>query len=314
MTNSLQKAEKSNFKRYAFLIIAHTEPELFHILINQIDNIENDIYIMVDSKVDIIPFKNITTKYSNVYFCDKRVNIKWGEMSQIDAELELFRYASTNSIYDYYHLISGQDLLIKPISKLNEFIKSHSGHEFLRLGNTAQGKQIAQLRLKHYHIIPPHFSRSRNIFIRSLYWIPILLQKLLGIKRHVSGTENLFISSNWCSISHSFVKMILKEEQNIRKTFRFSVAMDEMYKPFVAIKHNILHKCDIEENEHADILRKIDWNRGNPYIWTINDLSELISSTKFIARKFSIKDRQLIEAIYSYTNDDDCIPNKELKV
>jgi len=46
--------------------------------------------------------------------------------------------------------------------------------------------------------------------------------------------------------------MILEQEESIRKIFRFSVATDELYKPFVAMHYNILHKCDEQKDGHAD--------------------------------------------------------------
>lgn len=95
--------------------------------------------------------------------------------------------------------------------------------------------------------------------------------------------------------------MILKEEENIRNTFKYSVATDELYKPYIAMKYNILDKCDEQKDGHADILRKIDWKRGSPYTWTENDYMELIESDQFIARKFNIEDMSLVEHILQQT-------------
>lgn len=64
-------------KKYAFLIIAHNQPELFKILVRQIDHEENDIYVMIDKKADINQFNDILPVKSNLYFLNKRVNIKW---------------------------------------------------------------------------------------------------------------------------------------------------------------------------------------------------------------------------------------------
>lgn len=53
-------------------------------------------------------------------------------------------------------------------------------------------------------------------------------------------------------------------------------------------------------NQNAS-LRLIDWERGGPYVWRINDLDQLLSSNCFFARKFSMMvDEKIIDAILDY--------------
>ena len=44
-------------------------------------------------------------------------------------------------------------------------------------------------------------------------------------------------------------------------------------------------------------MRLVDWNRGNPYTWQSQDYNELIASDRLFARKFSSKEKELIEQI-----------------
>lgn len=45
-------------------------------------------------------------------------------------------------------------------------------------------------------------------------------------------------------------------------------------------------------------MRYIDWNRGNPYVWKINDYKELINSEYLFARKFDYNiDRYIVDKI-----------------
>jgi len=47
-------------------------------------------------------------------------------------------------------------------------------------------------------------------------------------------------------------------------------------------------------------LRYIDWDRGSPYTFTIEDFNVLIDSNKLWARKFSeLKDEKIVNSIYS---------------
>ena len=46
-------------------------------------------------------------------------------------------------------------------------------------------------------------------------------------------------------------------------------------------------------------MRKIDWERGNPYVWHEKDYDELINSEYLFARKFDENvDKNIIDKIY----------------
>ena len=50
--------------------------------------------------------------------------------------------------------------------------------------------------------------------------------------------------------------------------------------------------------------RKIDWKRGNPYVWRNEDFEELKESKCVFARKFDYKtDSQIVERIYNYIKE-----------
>ena len=57
--------------------------------------------------------------------------MKWGGYSQIETELLLFSNAAETGEYSYYHLISGVDVLLKPISSFLSFFELNRGYQFL---------------------------------------------------------------------------------------------------------------------------------------------------------------------------------------
>lgn len=62
-------------------------------------------------------------------------------------------------------------------------------------------------------------------------------------------------------------------------------------------KDNIYHKA--LDGSSLSIMRKIDWERGGPYVWTEKDFNELIDSNCMFARKFDEKvDAKIIELLY----------------
>lgn len=56
-------------------------------------------------------------------------------------------------------------------------------------------------------------------------------------------------------------------------------------------------------DEYHSCMRKIDWKRGKPYTWKLEDFSELVDSPAFFGRKFSSKDEVLIQKLVSYLRD-----------
>ena len=106
--------------KIAYLIQCHKSAEQINELIKRLsadtEEYNTDFYIHVDAKSDICD-KIITAE--NIILLKKRVNVKWGHISQVEATLELMSTAvNANKGYDYLWLISGQDYPIKS----NKFI------------------------------------------------------------------------------------------------------------------------------------------------------------------------------------------------
>lgn len=145
--------------KHAYMIIAHNQFELLKLLLKSLDHPQNDFFIHIDKKVknfNIADFKGIT-KHSNIIFTE-RVSVKWGGYSQIKSELILLKNAIKGN-YDYYHLLSGVDLPIKPAKDILDFFKEHQGTEFM-------------------HFCSPEYCQSYNT-VRRVKYITILCKRFL---------------------------------------------------------------------------------------------------------------------------------------
>ena len=123
--------------KHAFLIMIHENFGQVARLIKKLDNQWADIYIHVDKKAlftkeDEEMLKN-SCKESSVYF-SKRISVTWGGYSQIVAYMQLLKEAAVNN-YDYYHLISGVDFPVKPMSYIYDFFERNNGTEFIQLAD-----------------------------------------------------------------------------------------------------------------------------------------------------------------------------------
>ena len=101
--------------RHAFLIMAHNEPEILTALLRQTDAPGFDVYLHIDAKaLDLQQrFAHYAPSRGGFYLLPSPIDIRWGDISQVDAEMLLLRTATANGPYHYYHIISGTDLMLK---------------------------------------------------------------------------------------------------------------------------------------------------------------------------------------------------------
>lgn len=178
------------------------------------DDERNDIFIHMDKKnisFDPSKYKKIIKK-SNLYFTT-RISVNWGGFSQIQAELLLLEMAVKNKKYDYFHLISGQDLPIKSQNYIHNFFDKNQGKEFIRF--QSENFQY-QNRVRYYHLFQENLLRN-NKLLNNLNKIFIRVQKLLNIKRNKN--INFQKGTNWFSISHDLATYVLEQKSGFSKLF-----------------------------------------------------------------------------------------------
>lgn len=125
-------------------------------------------------------------------------------------------------------------------------------------------------------------------------------QKKLKIDRTKKYEDKIYKGGQWFSITNELAKYVVSCEKKIKKCFRFSICADEVFLQTVVLNSKF---CDTFIDNS---LRCIDWNRGRPYTYTIEDYEFLMGSDQLFARKFSEKvDRQIVERICELLKLDD---------
>lgn len=110
--------------KHAYLIIAHNEFEILKRLIQALDDERNDIYIHFDRKLNHYP--DCRTSYAKLTFLEERMDVRWGDISVVDAEFALFDEAYRRGEYSYYHLLSGVDMPLKTQNYIHRFFEKKS--------------------------------------------------------------------------------------------------------------------------------------------------------------------------------------------
>lgn len=212
--------------------------------------------------------------------------------------------------YAYYHLLSGQDFLLKPVKEIQDFFLKNNGKEFLAVDSNPLNKSSMVDRVDQYHIILQnrHFTMALNRISRPV-------QKCLGIHRLDTEYRTHFAKGmNWASTSYSFVACVLKSQSEILRMSNHALCFDEIYKQIVYKAHQDefelyydIDRSDKREQipryqlEVAATMHKVDWERGTPYTYRLDDYQELIDSPCMFARKFnSAVDRDIIDRLYQH--------------
>ena len=273
---------------HAYLIIAHNNFDQLQLLINLLDDNRNDIFIHIDKKIEKLPL--LTVNKSKLFILDNRIDVRWGDVSQIQAELSLFETAINNNHYEYYHLISGVDLPIKTNDYVHEFFKNNKGKEFVGYSNVCSEK--LKKNVCYYHVLTRYYRHDKIILKIAFKITRTILEAIINI----FSTRNNIITdlrkgANWVSITHEFCKYIVERKAELLKQYKHTRCCDEIFiqtllwnSPF---KDNIYNT----EEEFKGCMRLIDWKRGRPYVFgkEYEHDKKLITSSEYLfARKFDI--------------------------
>lgn len=283
-------------KKHAYLIICHNNFKILEKLIHLLDDPRNDIYVHVDRKVKQLEQqkKNLSVKNASLTFT-KRISVNWGGFSQIKAELTLLEEA-VKLPHDYYHLLSGVDLPLKPQDEIHNFFEKNHGKEFIGIDEQSDNGKEFEARVRYYRFLQDMIGRKAGLHIALLERIEAFLlacQKFIGINRSIHFGKTIYKGPNWFSITQKMAECILSQRIRINKQFKYGLCVDELFLQTLAME------SPYAKNIINDSLRYIDWNRGSPYTFHSDDFDELMNSGKMFARKFDENtDMAVVNRIY----------------
>ena len=280
-------------ERHAYLILAHSNWEQLQILISLLDDPRNDIFIHIDAKSDISSL-HLKTLHSEIVYT-KRIDVRWGNVSLIEAELSLFEQASTTR-HSYYHLLSGIDLPLHSQNYIHNFLRGKN-YEYIGFGRNDWNV--------HERVFC-HNLFMRNMRYKNRYVRGVLqkmrqgfdsLQKVIHYKRHIPNQIYRY-GCNWVSVTHDFVCALIENKAEFLRIYKYSYCPDEIYKQTYAINSDFKSRIYDLNDEFNGCLREIDWKRGRPYLWRKEDYAFLSNSKRLFARKFDVNiDRDIVYAL-----------------
>ena len=280
--------------KQAFLIMAHKNYGQLDKLIKALDNKDVDIFLHINKQSP--KYELPITKFSTIIqIPSSRTN--WGSYSLVECELRLIETALGHGSYGFLHLLSGQDLPIKPVDEILSLFNAHNGFNFIHYDRPETSEQMST-RAKYYYLFQERKVRGKRSIWSISQKIVVELQKFLNIDRTRKFSGEFKSGSQWWSIRSDLAEYVVSQRLMIKKLFKYTMC-DEMFMQTLVFNSRFFDTVYIgEDNDPHGNQRLIDFERGKPYIWRINDLDEIKNSDLLFARKFDeTVDNEIIDRV-----------------
>ena len=285
--------------KHAYLILAHHEFELLACLLAALDDARNTVFIHFDKKVDVLPA--LHTSSANLVILDERIDVRWGDVSIVEAELLLFQTAQNHGEYSHYHLLSGVDMPLQTQDFIHHFCTKHAKTQFI---GYSQGDQKAHIerKVQRYHVFPKHFRTIGNMgdkLKKVLRFICLRLQFILHIKRNrdiefKKGTQ-------WLSLTGEFVAFLLTQKNDILKRYSYTFCADEIFVQTACWNSPFREQIYDINNEANGSQRFIQWRDNQLIEWEEKDFDTLQGSDLLFARKFNGGNLNVVQKLLKKT-------------
>lgn len=241
----------------------------------------DSVIIHVDAKNQDL-LKKLKKTYQNidvVDVIDDSISVYWSGFSQVHATLKMFRYChDIGKDFDYCLLLSGEDIVLD-VDKMRGYLENKVQKSFIEFRDDHDNYTW---RINRFNFFRDN-KYSRHVLTRALDKIVVSFQKLLGIKRNNFSDSDIYLGSQWFTLSKKHYDLIYnKIDSDFLRKFRFTSCCDEHL-------FQILFKKYINDSEYYPYnLRYIKFQSGksSPEYLTVGDLRKLDDLDHvFIARK-----------------------------
>lgn len=287
--------------------MAHGSWEILKTLVSMLDDERNDIFLHIDKKSNLLAAHGgdapcckeaanaLVVVKAHLFVLENRVDVRWGNLSQIKAEYALFEEALKHGPYAYYHLLSGQDLPIKTQDFIHHFFDEHQGTEFIGFTHGEEFEWDCRRKMMRYWILT-RFTRTKWGFVNAVTKrLDKYLSLFLSLFLHRSKID-FAKGANWISITQKCMEYVVSQKTFVMKRFNHTFCPDEFFvQTLVWNNPELRQSLYSETDEYEGCMRLIDWNRGNPYVWTMADREELQASQRLFARKFDMAHYDIVK-------------------
>lgn len=304
--------------KHAFAVFFHKNFEQLNILLTQLDDSDFDIYLHIDAKVDFSFNQIREMQHARIFFIEKRVDIKWAGFSMILAQRYTYEQIYQSDIYyDFIHMISAQDLFIKPIAEFKDFLADHGQKQYVAYWISPAS--IYYHNGENFDQLPEGSTTTKTTPRLVKVWAYAIVGYIPGhqiaFKKKKEIDIKLKKGAAWMSFTYeclAYIVTFLNENEDFFNSFQDVMCPDEILFPTIVwnspFRHQIFNTKPSALSS-TNNLRSTRWvmkgndifDMPNTMLYTEIHRKFLIHSNAFIARKFDIeKDRDMVDYVRKF--------------
>lgn len=287
--------------RIAILVLCHKNPKQINLLLDSLKHPSMSFFVHVDKKSGI---SDSIIKRDDIEFLpdELRVDVQWARLSQVDAALNLLRYAKSKGQFDYFWLCSGQDFPIKPVDEIVRYLSSDRSMNYINLFSSKNwGQRIENKYDKRYSLYYPQWLMGRENWKRIVKRLYVEFTggycRTWWLRRKNTTGLDFYFGSQWWCLNDKTITWILKYFDKNPGYYRF---LQNTTVPDESVFQTLFMNSPYA-SKRQEYLHYIDWSEGNssPKLLIDEDYEKLMASPYLMARKFDIEvDDNLINRLY----------------
>lgn len=240
-------------KKHALLIQAHQDISYFINLAKIQPNV--NFYVHMDAKSDYFPDAE-TAQLANVFLLKDRITVRWGGFSQIEATLKLFETAFANEDNAYFHLVSGEDVVLQPFEVIEK--QWQQRFDFQAMMTCEMAPQYAY----RFIMDSPHADSD---------WQRQLTGKILtklqqGVAKIKPYHSPIYFGSQWFSVTRADWEKIVPFTDEYSDFFRQKLVPDEHFFQTL-ITEKLTNQIRLSNDNRRQIIFDKNVNNGNSPIY-----------------------------------------------
>ena len=216
--------------RLAYIVLAHSDPQLFGRLMHRLSHSEVAAFIHLDKRAALAPFVDQVRLLPNIHFLENRVHVMWGGFSQVESTLQTFEaaLAATDERCTHFVIISGADYPLATNREILDFFAKRPQQQFIRrfdLMASGDSHQTWRLRGRYFREWADRFTWKR----RPLFILERLARLL---PRPLPKDVRFTTGSNWVALTRDCVIYCVnkaRSDHELIDFFRAAFAPDEIF-------------------------------------------------------------------------------------
>jgi len=271
--------------KQAFLITAYKN---FTGLFELVSLLARDacVYVHIDKSGEIT--KEQIEELNKVQHCQaiSHYKIAWGGFCHVSAILDLLKLACDNPEVSYVHVMTGEDMLLKTVRRLDDKYLDNAG---IYMDCIPMKDFTPQVQKRYYYHNWFADKNVKNPLLWQLQNVTVNLQKLLGVKRSHLGefsNEQIYKGLVYVSMPRAaalYVTEYCMKHPEFLKDLRDCQIPEEFF--FQTLLMNSEYAADVS----GDRIRYVNWEKGDggsPAYLDMGDYDAIREGDYDFARKF----------------------------